>query len=145
VQGFPAADDGAPAGDGTVERSRSVILATDNFVSGDPIFTLEEAAVLAKEKDVRVYALNPGDFDYGTDRDQPGTQLRAAAEGTDGAYYPLDSPETVQDIIRKVQSTEATAFKAAPQAAVADRAEIPLGIALVSGLVLAGASWRLRP
>ena len=146
VQGFPAAEDGAEAGaGGTVERSRSVILATDNFVSGDPIFTLEEAAVLAKEKDVRVYALNPGDYDYGTDSDQPGAQLRTAAEGTGGAYYPLDSPEAVQDIIRKVQSTEATAFKAAPQAAVADRAEIPLGIALLSGLVLAGASWRLRP
>jgi hypothetical protein len=145
VEGFPAAEDGAPGDSGgTVERSRSVILATDNFVSGDPIFTLEEAAVLAKEKDVRVYALNPGEFDYGTDPDQPGAQLRMAAEGTDGAYYALDSPEAVQDIIRKVQSTEATAFKAAPQAAVADRAEIPLGIALVSGLVLAGASWRLR-
>ena len=145
VQGFPAADEGGQAGaGGAQERSRSVILATDNFVSGDPIFTLEEAAALAKKKDVRMYALNPGDFDYGTDPAQPGAQLRTAAEGTGGAYYPLDSPEAVQDIIRKVQATEATAFKGAPQAAVADRAEIPLGIALVSGLVLAGASWRLR-
>ena len=144
VQGFPAADNGEP-GAGGKERSRSVILATDNFVSGDPIFTLEQAAVLAKEKNVRVYALNPGDYDYGTDPDQPGAQLRTAAEGTGGAYYPLDNPEAVQDIIRKVQSTEATAFKSAPQAAVTDRAELPLGIALVSGLVLAGASWRLRP
>ncbi|KIS27279.1 von Willebrand factor A [Arthrobacter sp. SPG23] len=145
VQGFPAdGGGGQAAGDGTGERSRSVILATDNFISGEPIFTLQEAAALAKKKDVRIYALNPGDFDYGSDPDQPGVQLRAAAEGTGGAYYPLDSPEAVTDIISRVQSTQATAFKAAPQAVVSDRTEIPLSIALVSGLVLAGATWRLR-
>jgi Ca-activated chloride channel family protein len=144
VQDFPATDPGAGPGTGTEQRSRSVILATDNFISGDPIFTLQEAAALATKKEVRVYALNPGDYDYGTDPDQPGAQLRTAAEGTGGAYYGLDSPEAVPDIIRKVQSTEATAFRAAPQAAVADRAEIPLAIAVVSGLVLAGASRRLR-
>ncbi|QCO98868.1 VWA domain-containing protein [Arthrobacter sp. 24S4-2] len=145
VEGFPAPDAGAGAGTGTEQRSRSVILATDNYVSGDPIFTLEEAGTLARKKGVRVYALNPGDYDYGTDAGQPGAQLRAAAEGTGGAYYGLDSPDAVPDIIRKVQSTEATAFRAAPQAVVADRAEIPLAIALVSGLVLAVASRRLRP
>ncbi|MBT2594807.1 VWA domain-containing protein [Arthrobacter sp. ISL-72] len=145
VQGFPATGALTPGGTGrTEERSRSVILATDNFVSGEPIFTLEEAGSLARKQGVRVYALNPGDFDYGTDPEQPGAKLRAVAEGTGGAYYPLDSPEAAADIIRRVQSTEATAFSAAPQAAVSDRAEIPLGIALVSGLVLAGATWRLR-
>lgn len=145
VQGFPGSDDGERAGTGgTGERSRSVILATDNFISGEPIFTLAEAAALARKKDVRIFALNPGDFDYGTDPGQPGAQLRTAAEGTGGAYHPLDSPDAVPDIIRKVESTEAAAFAAAPQAAVADRAEIPLGIALLSGLVLVGVTWRLR-
>lgn len=148
VQGFPANGGGTGAGgkatDGTEERSRTVVLATDNYISGEPIFTLQEAAALAKKKDVRVYALNPGDFDYGTDPDQAGVQLRTAAESTGGAYYPLDSPEAVAEIIRRVQSTEASVFKAAPQAAVSDRAEIPLSIALLSGLVLAGAKWRLR-
>ncbi|MBP1231674.1 hypothetical protein JOE40_001318 [Arthrobacter sp. PvP102] len=148
VQGFPSnggdTGTGEQAGSGREERSGSVVLATDNFISGEPIFTLQEAAALAKKKDVRVYALNPGDFDYGTDPDQPGVQLRTAVEGTGGAYYPLDSPEAVGEIIRRVQSTDATAFKAGPQAAVSDRAEIPLSIALLSGLVLAGATWRLR-
>jgi hypothetical protein len=145
VQGFPAADAADGAAPGTEQRSRSVILATDNFVSGDPIFTLEEAGTLATKKGVRVYALNPGDYDYGTDAGQPGAQLRAAAEGTGGAYYGLDSAEAVPDIIQKVQSTDATAFRTAPQAVVADRPEVPLAIALVSGLMLSVASRRLRP
>jgi Ca-activated chloride channel family protein len=146
VQGFPDADNQPDQrGQGGVQRSRSVVLATDNFLSGDPIFTLEQAAALAQEKDVSVYALNPGDFDYGTDSGQPGAQLRAAAEATGGAYFSLDSPDAVARIVGTVQQTEAAAMQGAPRAAVWDRPDLPLAVALVSGLVLAGASWRLRP
>lgn len=148
VEGFPATDgtpqDGTAAQDGA-PRSRSVVLATDNFLSGDPIFTLDEAGALAQERDVRVYALNPGDFDYGTAAGQPGALLRAAAEATGGAYYPLDSPDAVAGIVRDVQATEAAAIQGAPRAVVTDRPDGPLTVALLSGLVLAGATWRLRP
>ncbi|HJV97980.1 MAG TPA: VWA domain-containing protein [Arthrobacter sp.] len=156
VESFPATDgapqanvpqDNAPQdhpADGS-PRSRSVVLATDNFLSGDPIFTLEQAGALAQERDVRVYALNPGDFDYGTAAGQPGALLRAAAEATGGAYYPLDSADAVPGIVRYVQATEAAAIQGAPRAVASDRPDVPLTVALLSGLVLAGASWRLRP
>ncbi|WP_457967756.1 vWA domain-containing protein [Arthrobacter sp. D1-29] len=154
VESFPGAgkpEDGTAAKDpewgsqGAQQRSRSVVLATDNFLSGEPIFTLEQAGALAREKGVRVYALNPGDFDYGTDPTQPGAQLRAAAEASGGSYHALDSPEAVADIVRTVQQTEAAAMQGAPRAVVTDLPDVPLTLALLSGLVLAGASWRLRP
>jgi len=148
VESFPATD-AAPGGAApqarTPQRSRSVVLATDNFLSGDPIFTLDQAGALAQGREVRVYALNPGDFDYGTDPGQPGALLRAAAEATGGAYYSLDSPEAVAGIVREVQATEAAAIQGAPRAVVSDRPDLPLTVALLSGMVLAGASWRLRP
>jgi len=146
VNGFPDTGSGdADRPDAGQRRSRSIVLATDNYLSGDPIFTLEQAAGLAKERDVRVYALNPGDFDYGPGPGQPGARLRTASEASGGAYYRLDSPDTVAGIVRSVQETEATALKGAPRAVVSDRPELPLALALLSGLVLAGASWRLRP
>lgn len=156
VEGFPDTGNADPgsrdpgstdpgSSDSSQRRSRSIVLATDNYLSGDPIFTLEQAAALANERDVRVYALNPGDFDYGPGPGQPGARLRTAAEASGGAYYRLDSPDAVADIVRTVQETEATALKGAPRAVVSDRPELPLGLALLSGLVLAGASWRLRP
>lgn len=151
VNGFPdtGAADARRAETGTPDagqrRSRSIVLATDNYLSGDPIFTLEQAAALAKERAVRVYALNPGDFDYGPGPGQPGARLRTAAEASGGAYHQLDSPEAVADIVRSVQETEATAMKGAPRAVVSDRPDLALTLALLSGLVLAGASWRLRP
>ncbi len=126
-------------------RSRSVVLATDNFLSGDPIMTLEEAAALAQNRAVHVHALNPGDLDYGSGRDQPGAQLRAAAESTGGAYYSLENPEAVPGVVRSVEETEKAALQGAPRAVVFDEPGLPLAAALLSGLVLAGATWRLRP
>ncbi|WP_454810944.1 vWA domain-containing protein [Paenarthrobacter nitroguajacolicus] len=127
------------------ERSRSVVLATDNFLSGEPIFTLDEAAALAAAKNVKVYALNPGDMDYGEQPEQPGAQLRAAAERTGGSYFTLDSPTAVPGIVQKVQETEATSYLAAPQAVVADTPAWPLGIALLAGSGMLLLGWRLEP
>lgn len=141
VNGFPDAG----RTDASQRRSRSIVLATDNYLSGDPIFTLEQAGALARERGVKVFALNPGDFDYGPGPGQPGARLRAAAESSGGAYYPLDSADAVAGIVRTVQETEATAMQGAPRAVISDRPEPALALALLSGLVLAGASWRLRP
>ncbi|MBP2265539.1 hypothetical protein J3A64_001003 [Pseudarthrobacter sp. PvP004] len=139
IQSFPDTDTG------DAKRSRSVVLATDNFLSGEPIFTLDEATALATGKSVKVYALNPGDMDYGEQPDQPGVQLRAAAERTGGSYFTLDSPDAVPGIVRKVQESEATSYLAAPQAVVADAPAWPLGIALLAGSGMLLLGWRLEP
>jgi hypothetical protein len=107
--------------------------------------TLQEAVGLAKDRAVHVYALNPGDLDYGTGADQPGAQLRKAAEFSGGTYYALESPEAVPGIVGAVQETEALALQDTPRAVVTDRPGLPLGVALFSGLALAVAYRRLRP
>ncbi|MEC5179508.1 vWA domain-containing protein [Arthrobacter sp. CG_A4] len=152
VQGFPTAN-AVNATTGTGERARSVILATDNFLAGTPILTLAAAGSLAKDRNVAVYALNPGDYDFGdgtgygadaaTEPRQPGASLRAVAEGSGGAYYALDSPGAVPGIVAGIELGQAAALRGAPRAVVSDRAEAPLLVALFAGLVLAGASWRL--
>src|SRR6478735_10599665 len=135
--GSSSAAAGTAAGGGsTPTRSRSVVLATDNFLSGKPIMTLDQAAQLAKERSVRVYALNPGDLDYGGGSDQPGAQLRAAAESTGGSYYALDSPDAVPGIVAAVEQTETAGIQGAPRAVFSEVPALPLGVALLSGLVL---------
>ncbi|MBC9734021.1 VWA domain-containing protein [Nocardioides marmotae] len=51
------------------ERARTLVLATDNLVSGDSIYTLQEATDLAVERDVMVFGITPR-----------GTQANAVAE-----------------------------------------------------------------
>lgn len=146
LNSFPRQNHGGAGGPdpGIPQRSQSVVLATDNFVSGEPIMTLAEAAAVAKGRAARVYALNPGDFDYGSGADQPGAQLKAAAESTGGAYYALDNPEAIPGIVASVEETETAALQGAPRAVVSDEPGLPLAAALLSGLVLCTALWRLR-
>jgi hypothetical protein len=145
LSSFPRQDGASGSADpDPSRRSRSVVLATDNFLSGEPIMTLGEAAGVAKDRHVRVYALNPGDLDYGSDADQPGAQLRAAAESTGGSYYALENPDAIPGIVAEVEKTETAAIKGAPRAVVTDDPGIPLVAALLSGLVLCAALWRLR-
>ena len=125
-------------------RSRSVVLATDNFLSGKPIMTLDQAAGLARERSVHVYALNPADLDYGSGSDQPGAQLRVAAESTGGAYFALDSPDAVAGIVTGIEQTETTAVQGAPRAVFADVPGLPLAAALLSALALCAVLWRLQ-
>ncbi|NUT71013.1 VWA domain-containing protein [Pseudarthrobacter sp. C4D7] len=143
--GGPSAAGGTAAGAGSAPtRSRSVVLATDNFLSGKPIMTLEQAAQLARERSVRVYALNPGDLDYGSGAGQPGAQLRAAVESTGGSYYALDSPDAIPGIVDAVEKTETSSIQGAPRAVFSEVPGVPLGIALFAGLVLCAILWRMR-
>lgn len=144
VQSFPDTenDPSTESLEGKAQRSRTVVLATDNFLSGDPIFTLAQASALAQGKNIKVHAINPGDLDYGDNADQPGAQLKAAAQATGGGYYTLDSPEAVPGIVQKVQETEATSYRAAPVSITADSPALPLGIAALAGVGLLVVGWR---
>jgi hypothetical protein len=135
----------AGTGSTAPQRSRSVVLATDNFLSGEPIMTLDQAARLAKDRSVHVYALNPGDLDYGAGPDQPGARLRAAAESTGGSYYALDNPDAVAGIVAAVEKTETAAIQGAPRAVLTEVPGVPLAVALLSALLLCAAVWQLQP
>ncbi|MEW1811239.1 VWA domain-containing protein [Pseudarthrobacter phenanthrenivorans] len=126
------------------QRSRSVVLATDNFLSGEPIMTLDQAAQLARDRSVHVYALNPADLDYGAGGDQPGARLRAAAQSTGGAYYSLDNPGAVAGIVGAVEQTETAAIQGAPRAVFSEIPGLPLAVALLAALVLCLVLWRLQ-
>lgn len=128
---------------GTEKRSRSIILSTDNYLAGRSIFSLQQAADLATTNSVKVFALNPADFGGATPTPEA-LGLRKAAESTGGAYFPLRSTTAARSIIDQIQSSEATVTKAAARGLVADKPEVPLGIALAAGMVLALGLWRVR-
>lgn len=136
VNGFPATTD--------TKRSRSIIFATDNMLSGKPLFTLAQSATLAKTANARVYALNPNDYGSMPAFESAAQGLADTARATGGAYYPLDSEAAVASIVNKVQATEASLFKGAPRLTITDHPGLPLGIALLALLVLGAAGWRLR-
>ncbi|WP_104087546.1 VWA domain-containing protein [Arthrobacter sp. GMC3] len=136
VNGFP--------GEGETQRSRSVIFATDNMLSGKPIFTLPEAAAVAAKAKVRVYALNPNDFGSQQNPMEEALELKTAATSTGGLYYALDSGEAVNSIVHKVQATEAAKLQGAPVKSLSDHPGLPLGLALLALFGLGAAVWKVR-
>ena len=129
------------------KRSRSVILATDNYVgSGNQIINLKEAASLAKDRGVRVYGLNPSD--WGSTSDLNAREFREAVMSTDGGYYKIDydkhdSVSVVKDIVDKISAQEASRFKGAPQLIQTDIPQVFVWVMVAGVAVLCVISWRL--
>jgi Ca-activated chloride channel family protein len=122
------------------DRSRSVILATDNEVNGASIVTLDEAAAYAASKDVRVFALNPV---QGKDADVS-AELAAAAESTGGAAFGLRDTTTVSDIVEQVQEQEATELRGEAQVVWTDTPNLWIAVLSVCLLGLVVVLWRVR-
>lgn len=122
------------------ERSRSVILATDNEVNGASIVTLEEAAAYAKSKGVRVFGLNPV---QGKDA-EVSAQLTAAAESTGGTAFGLRDTTTVADIVTQVQEQEATQLRGQAQVVWTDTPDLWIVVLMVAALSFIVVLWRVR-
>jgi len=121
-------------------RARSVVLATDNLAAGKSLFTLEEAAALAREDDVQVYAVNPADRSDSS----ASQQLKAVAESTGGQYFPLDRPDAVSRIAASIADRESGRI---PGGAVLLAYDTPSGLVVtlivgVLALLLARRWWR---
>jgi len=99
-----------------VDRSRSILLATDNELAGTPVYTLDQAAQLARSRGAEVYALYPG----GTWRQGPGAQLRVVAQDTGGRLFVADDPSSVDDVVADVQAHQQVQMDADPQRFVVD-------------------------
>lgn len=121
------------------ERSRSIILATDNEVNGAETVTLEEAGAYAASLGVRVYAIDPV-----TEGSETGAALKAMAEGTGGRYYGLHDTTTVAGIVDEVHAQDAAVLRGQPRIVKVDAPGAwPVVIAVAAfALVLVG--WRVR-
>lgn len=121
-------------------RSRSIILATDNELAGASIVSLEEAAGFAASAGVRVFALNPV---QGVNT-EISEELIAAAQATGGEAYGLRDTTTVADIIAKVQEQDAAELRGQAQVVWTDTPNLWIAALLVLGLGFIVLMWRVR-
>lgn len=126
------------------DRSRSIILATDNQLAGEPIFSMPEAGALAASKGIRVYGINPGDTEGRTYLDDLSVEFESVVEQTGGSYYPLDDPSAIPGIVAAISAEQAKATGGIPQLVRHDEPGIPFLLLLVGfgGFLLL--AWRLR-
>lgn len=85
------------------ERSRTVLLATDNEVMGEQIYELAEAVEFASSRDVDIIALYPAQGGVLT---AEGEQLRSVVEGAGGDFYDASDPASVPQIVDRIAADQ---------------------------------------
>lgn len=119
------------------ERSRSIVLATDNEVAGDPLYTLAQAADLAAARDIHLYGLDPG---TGYEADE----LRTVLESRGGLYVAVDDPAAVPALVEDVLRQQAVELDADPPVVVTDTPGPAYLVLLAAVGALLVAAWRAR-
>lgn len=125
------------------QRPQSIILATDNEMHGKPIITMTQAAVLAKDSRIHVYAIDPGPSDTKANPDDH-SALKKLAETTGGAYFTLDDTKIVPDVLTSITEQEAKYSAGLQVVATADRPAPFMYLAVLLTGVSLYLVWRLK-
>lgn len=134
------------------DRSRSIILATDNLVQDlfdEQIYSLTEAADLATEEKVRlisIYGTDPELSDPMLSGDDPArarAELEEVTTSHNGLFYEVDDPDAADDIVRELEKDQAEEVAGDTTVRVTDTPEGPV-LSLTVGVValLLIAAWR---
>lgn len=127
------------------KRSRSIILASDNVVNGKELVKLDEAAQIAKDSNIRVYGINPGNRKtvLGFVSDSALKSMKSAVEVTGGKFFELKDNNATATIIDEISSTETTMIEGSPMVVKKDQPELILYLITGSFIIALGLIvWR---
>jgi len=124
------------------ERSRSIILATDNYVAGEPIYTLEQAAALVASRDITLHGIYGGsDLYAGTPEE---VEYRDVVEAGGGLYFLAGDPQAVEGMVEDVVAQQAVELDASPEVIVTDLPTLWFLVGTAGAALLLVVAWRLR-
>ncbi|GHT81964.1 VWA domain-containing protein [Actinomycetota bacterium] len=132
-------------GDFDQDRARSIIFATDNIMSGNPVFTLEDATTVIAKKKINLFTIFSGKPDQQGKADEQ--NLRETTENTDGAngkYFATNANTTVESIVNQINSLELAELEEKNETAIFDDPRIVLMILLPAFVIYLLAAWRLK-
>lgn len=100
------------------ERSRTIILATDNEVMGEQIYTLREAIEFASSQNVDIIALYPAEGGVLT---AEGEQMRSLVRAAGGDFYDASDPAAVSSIVDQIAQQQLAELDGSPETVEKDR------------------------
>lgn len=124
------------------QRAASIVLATDNVVSGKPTYTLTEALDLTSQAKISVDGLFSGPKQ--SESDQTTKDFKSAIETRHGVFLTQSDGASVSSLVKEIESRRNHESQARNKAAITDAPgwwTLTLAIVLVVWLAL---TWRLR-
>ncbi len=110
------------------ERTRIIILSTDNEPYGTQLVTLDEAAQISKSKGIKVFGI-------ATKLIRPEADFKEATQITGGKYYKY-SDSTTTEIVNDIEATSKSLLKKKVETKVTDIPQIPFIILIFSIITL---------
>jgi len=118
------------------DRSRLIVLITDNDVLGDEIVTVHEACDLCTYKGVKVFGIAPYFVEAEAD-------FKRDIESTGGSYFNTRSRTAIDDLIEAVRDTDVSVtYKTSTS--IKDVPNPYIAILVVCGMMFSLAVWRLK-
>ncbi|MBT1180131.1 VWA domain-containing protein [Bifidobacterium vespertilionis] len=140
LPGFSASSDASTAQ--ATGRSASIVLATDNVVSGTPTYTLAEAMDLAQSAGITVDGLFSGPTQ--SEGDQATQEMRRLVESHGGVFLTQRTGESVNALVRQIESRRTDETDQPDQSGLVDAPGWFTLAAAALFLCYLTAVWRLR-
>jgi hypothetical protein len=131
---FPDIDD---------ERSRSLVVATDNQVEGVTLTEMPQVGQLVHERGIRVYSIFPL-FAYESQTRRETVEMRDLANRSGGAFYAIDNLQATEWIVGRIDQTEATLLESQATLVRTPEPTRWLAVAAVAAAAVLVLGWRLR-
>lgn len=122
------------------ERSRSIILASDNEVNGEQIYGLKEAAEMLEKRDIHLFSLYPGEYSCFRSCRAEFEEVTAAIGGT---FYQANDSQAVPGIVEEIQEQQQVSLDAEPEVIQHDHPELWVVLAVLTVAGFLGIAWRL--
>lgn len=119
------------------ERGRAIILASDNEPQGPPLYTFEEAARYAAERDIVVYGLAPGELARSEERY---AEFAAGVDRTGGSLVLIDESRPGTEIVDGVEALRRTRLEAEQRAVRVDDPDLGT-VVTGAGMLLLVLGW----
>lgn len=120
------------------ERTKILILTTDNEVNGSQIVSVPEASTYCKENNIKIYAI--GTKNISTYNKQ---ELVAAANNTGGIYFDFSDLST-DEIAKRINSLDKSAIVSKTYVMSKDFPEVIFPYLLIATCILFVLDWRVR-
>lgn len=122
------------------DRPRSIVLATDNQLAGNPFLTLDEATALARSRGITVYGLAPS---YGID-DPLLDEFEQNVKATGGLFFAVEDESAVESIIEQISEREGALLELPPELVRSDRPTAWVTVGIVVSALLVALGWLVR-
>ena len=107
------------------ERTRIIIFATDNDVSGTETVSLEDACSLCKQYNVNLYAYCPTvKMNPYTSEEKIQSYKKAVEQNAKGKFYTGNLEKMIYNIVQEIKETKTSLLKTNKKTYVTDHPEI---------------------